>query len=103
MATFYQVSSGTALVKVHSGSIKFELTYHDQKFEKDYQTSKQVYRDPYNFTKHEDNYDPITIKVTPLTIPTFYSYELVPETSIDDNTYKVNPGEHTYLFLTNGE
>ena len=36
MATFYKVSSGKLLVKVHSGSIHMELTYHTQKVEKEY-------------------------------------------------------------------
>ena len=103
MATFYKVSSGKLLVKVHSGNIKVELEYHEQKWEKDFETNKKVYHEEYNFTKHEDNYDPINVKVTPLTVPTYYSYELVPNTEEGEDSYKVNPGEHTYLFLEKGD
>ena len=43
MATFYKVSSGKILIKVHTGDIKVELEYHEQKWEKEFKTSKTIY------------------------------------------------------------
>jgi len=63
-ATFQKVSDGNINVKVHSGKIKIEMTYTNQKFEKSFIADKKGYNEGYSFIRDDNRINPLEIRVT---------------------------------------
>ena len=61
------------------------MSYDGKETQRTYKQDKKVYRQEYNYTKKVNDYSPIKIEVTPVTVPAFYSYELIPN---DDPTQR---------------
>lgn len=101
--TFYKVSDGKLQVKVHAGAINFEMSYSNQKYSKSFAENKKVYHENYNFTKEENIFSPIEVRITASKVPALYSFELEPSTESKTYEQKVNPGEHTFIYLEKGK
>lgn len=83
MAIFYKVSKGTLHLNVHSGKVKVEMSYEDQKFEKSFIKNKKPYNESYEFTQIPGKFTPIQVKIFAEEVPAIYSLGLSP---LIDNT-----------------